>query len=389
MIFSKSISVSQRSVFLLVTLAACVCSSLLFVLFLRKILSKIRYLETSTRNMTLSMHLTTSGHDETSHIIESLNSFNIRLSYLVSEISGMANHLVESLERMSSSSFQFSKAAQDQAAATQEITATVEEISASMENVNSSTDVQFSQLSEVTEKIYILSKSIIEIGSNVEKTLSLTNNISELATVGTTKMKSLSSSMGRIRESSQEMTNIIQIINDISDKINLLSLNASIEAARAGEYGKGFAVVADEISKLADRTASSVKEIDSLIERNDKEIEKEILNTNKTVNMIQTISEGISSIDSMINTISIGIKNQLELKDSLNSDSENVKSGAEEIKSSMNEQQLAISEIVKSISLINESIQSIAIESEDIANNSVEISSISQSLKEKVDFLSK
>ena len=71
-----------------------------------------------------------------------------------------------------------------------------------------------------------------------------------------------------LKEKSNEMSNFIQVINDIADRVNLLSLNASIEAARAGEYGKGFAVVAQEISKLADATTQNSKQISGIIGQN-------------------------------------------------------------------------------------------------------------------------
>jgi len=59
--------------------------------------------------------------------------------------------------------------------------------------------------------------------------------------------------------------NVLEVINDIADQTNLLALNAAIEAARAGKYGRGFAVVADEVRKLAERTQSSLNEIDTTI----------------------------------------------------------------------------------------------------------------------------
>ncbi len=196
----------------------------------------------------------------------------------------------------------------------------------------------------------------------------------------------MNSSMLRITESSGKMQNIVEIINDISDKINLLSLNAAIEAARAGEAGRGFAVVAEEISKLADQTAASIKEIDQYIRSNASEISAGMASISETTNTMISIIEGINRISAMMEEIAHNMSNQKSISANVHENATAVQRRAEEITFSTDEQKKAMDEIVKSISHINELTQANASGAEEISGSSENLAAMAETLKESVEY---
>ncbi len=262
--------------------------------------------------------------------------------------------LVESMESLSATISAFTLQSQEQAAATEEVSASIEEITAGADNVKANADEQYKNLELLLTTMRNLSGIIVTMNGLVEEALAMIDQISQNARSGEHSLAVMGESMGNIRKSSQEMSGVIEIINDISDKINLLSLNAAIEAARAGEAGRGFAVVADEISKLADQTTSSIKNISELIRTNEKEIAVGNQNVSATVGKINDIIEDIGRIVEKITVISDQMTQQTVANQTVNENAEKVKERSQQITIAMTEQKGAIEEISRTIGSINE-----------------------------------
>jgi len=202
------------------------------------------------------------------------NLFISKINEVVKSTLSLSHELFLSSDEMSKAIGDFSENANTQASSTEEIIATVEVLSSGFTVISDRVDEENLSLKAMILRVNELTEIIDNMGDKIRKTQINTDDFTGKARYGEQLLGDMNSSMEKISESSAEAVNIIQIIDDISEKINLLSLNASIEAARAGEHGRGFAVVAQEISKLADQTAVSLKQIDQLIKVNNSEVKK-------------------------------------------------------------------------------------------------------------------
>jgi methyl-accepting chemotaxis protein len=120
------------------------------------------------------------------------------------------------------------------------------------------------------------------------------------------------SAMSRIEQSSQSISNIIGVIDEIAFQTNLLALNAGVEAARAGEAGKGFAVVAQEVRELAQRSATAAKEIKALINASGDEVRHGVSLVDQAGEALSTISTEVQAISREICKIIDGAKSQAQ-----------------------------------------------------------------------------
>ncbi len=326
------------------------------------------------------------ARDEINHLGKLFNGFMDQVSGVIRETINTSNELGVSSEELSATTESFSDNTQSQAASSEEITATMEEISAGIENVSDNTQYQYDKLNELILEMNSLSEIIHEMDAKIADTQGMSGNISVLAQSGGKSLQLMNRSMSTIYDSSNKVRDIIGIINDISDRINLLSLNAAIEAARAGEAGRGFAVVADEISKLADQTASSISDIDSLIRVNKDEIDMGMKNVNDTIESISSIINGVESIGEMMNRIFQGMEQQKATNESVNRSAGELKVRSEEVRTATSEQKNAVNEVMKSITNINEMNQSIASGSEQITASTSRLATMAENLKNLVNF---
>jgi methyl-accepting chemotaxis protein len=116
--------------------------------------------------------------------------------------------------------------------------------------------------------------------------------------------------MGRIEQASQEISQIINVIDEIAFQTNLLALNAGVEAARAGEAGKGFAVVAQEVRELAQRSANAAKDIKALITKSGDEVQAGVKLVQATGSALSEIEGRVFAINSHIHAIADSAKEQ-------------------------------------------------------------------------------
>ncbi len=127
------------------------------------------------------------------------------------------------------------------------------------------------------------------------------------------KMQISTQLVDSLAQRSNEITNVVSLIDDIAEQTNLLALNAAIEAARAGEHGRGFAVVADEVRKLAEKTQKATKEIAVVVKSMQQEandIQSGTEETNAATNVVRDV---IASLTDIINELKVGnlVNNQI------------------------------------------------------------------------------
>ncbi|MDH5784667.1 MAG: methyl-accepting chemotaxis protein [Chromatiales bacterium] len=158
--------------------------------------------------------------------------------------------------------------------------------------VVASAQSQEQMVQRVTESIQEMVSSVSQMQSAVNQATEYGRSSLQAAEEGARSVAATVDGMRSISESSEQISEIIDVITEIAEQTNLLALNAAVEAARAGAHGKGFAVVADEVGKLAQRSSEAAKEITQLIKDSSAGVAEGVRLSDMSQQALQRIDEG-------------------------------------------------------------------------------------------------
>ncbi len=226
----------------------------------------------------LTKRIEVQNDDELGELSKWFNTFMDKLQEIIAQVAQSTEHIASATEEISSSATQSSQAAETQKDQTNQVATAMQEMSSTV-----------LQVSDNSNKAAESARQAGEIAKNGGKIVSQTVNVIKGLADATRD------TAGKIQElgnSSDQIGQIIGVIDDIADQTNLLALNAAIEAARAGEQGRGFAVVADEVRKLAERTTQATKEIAKMI----KTIQEE------TQRAVEAMESGTKNVEEGVNS---------------------------------------------------------------------------------------
>jgi methyl-accepting chemotaxis protein len=202
--------------------------------------------------------------------------------------------------------------------------------------------------------------------TNMANLKDMAKQSAEQASTGEITINGAVAAMEEIKVQAARIGEIIGLITDISEQTNLLSLNAAIEAARAGEGGRGFAVVADEISRLADRTSVSVKEIEQLIQLTSRAVSNGSDRISNAVSNFKDITGRVGQIDQSSDTLAGMVENLLNRAEDMAKTTRIVTDLAADIENASQEQKRAMTEINDNVQSINQKSQVVGESSEDL-----------------------
>lgn len=271
---------------MIATVVIAVIVALILGIFISRMISNpVRKLIVSAEKIAdgdLDVHIENEHRDEVGVLATAFRKMADNLNDVMTHIQTASEQVAAGSKQVSEVSISLSQGATEQASSIEQLSASMEEI-ASQTKQNAENATLASQLAEMTRTNAIL---------------------------GSEQMNEMLKAMDGINTSSESISKIIKVIDEIAFQTNILALNAAVEAARAGQHGKGFAVVAEEVRNLAARSANAAKETTGMIEDSVKKVGNGTKIASETAEALKTIVRDVEKVTNLVGNIATASSEQ-------------------------------------------------------------------------------
>lgn len=284
--------------------------------------------------------------DEIGKLFNGFNSAVLRIQQMIQSVTEAVQATASASTQISSSSEEMAAGAQEQSAQTHEVASAIEEMTKTItemaHNATLANQASGESLKEANKGSEAVSRSKVGFDKIIE-------SAGRVATI-----------VGSLNQKTDQISEIIKVIDEIADQTNLLALNAAIEAARAGEEGRGFAVVADEVKKLAERTSGATKQIAETITTLQSEAKeaassmvdaKEVVGEGKKLN--EEVEEALSGIRNRTDDVNSQIQQLATASEEQSTVAEEISRNVESISTVTAQSAMGVQQIAKAAEDLN------------------------------------
>ena len=380
-----SAQTSASSIMLIVLIIAVIVGGILGMIISRMITIPVRQLVSASQTVAdgdLTRNVEVKTGDEVGMLAAAFQQ-------MMESLRGLVGQAQNTAEKVSATSQELSSSAQEMNATTDEVSSTVQQIATGSTKQAEATE----KTSKIIEDI---STTIKENASAAQSASSASLEAIEKARTGrdatqrtVEKMERIDfvinesvSSIRGLKDRSQQIGRIVEVITGFANQTNLLSLNAAIEAARAGESGRGFAVVAEEVRKLAESSKKSAEEIADLIAEIQTETEKTATSidsgSKEVTDGMEVVKETGVALEEIIN----GVEEAGAMSQQVSSTSQQIVEGIEKIVKSMEEISATAEENASAVQEVSASTEEQTASMEELASSAQELSDMAIKLAE-------
>ena len=318
--------------------------------------------------------------DEIGIISQSIDNVILGFSGVLTSIKFTGEQIGDAGKTFNKSASLLTTSVDIQSEAAHQVAQGLEEMNASLDLISVNFESSASSFKNIDSNLEDLAKSGTKILHGMDELSTIAKQSFDEGKIGEKNINDAMEAMEQIKVKTNKITEFTSLISEISDQTNLLSLNASIEAARAGEYGRGFAVVAMEVTKLAEKTMTSVKEVKSIIHDTIKTVNHGYACVNDSSESLKKLIQNVQKVQSSSQKINVQIVKQEDNTIKISKSSKALAEFLEMVIENVGEEKKVTNQMLSSVEEFSLSFQSLLKESE-------ELKELSENLKAQSDGL--